>query len=1431
MNCKTWMLKLILLGLVTLPVFQKSSEASEIPARTQASGVYEEIFTTHVAKRYVDRTVWDTWNSELRLGRYDAVSQGCPALAIDTENNAFVVWTDSENGISRIYAQLLDMEGNRVWAHDVQVSSSSALPTACPVVAIDSSGSAVIAWMDSRNGNSDVYMQRLSRDGSQLWSMDVRVNKDASSNYRFSPTVTSGNNQIIVAWTDSRNLNNDQNFDIYAQQLNLDGDQLWSQDVRVNRDTGAFGQEDPAVAIDRSGNTVVVWSDRRDYPANIYAQRLDSTGRHIWLNDVKANISGDDKSDPAVVVDMNGDAVIVWEEEVNDFANLSDIYMQRINAAGIHQWSQDIKVGDNVGLSIDPAIGIDIQGNATIAWTDLPENNLANVFAQRVTRSGQRVWEQYLIIHNATARYGKSAIAVYANGDFVVAWEDLRLGKGDIYAKRISATAVSLWLHAVRVNDDLGMAEQILPAVSIVENGNAVVAWSDSRNGVNAVYMQRIDSFGNKLWLQDLKVSSNESVVSSAPAIAADRNGNVIVVWADERNGRYNDLIYAQRVDISGNLLWEQDILVGGDTMGMVFSESPDIAIDAGGNAIVVWQGNCSHAGTFIFMDKIDSLGNRLWAQPTPVSRPSLPQKNVISTPLSADTNPRLALDNTGSAVVVWMFSAMDHDKDVYAQRVGPAGNPLWGSPVEVAYDLDYTDQSYPVIVTDGDNSVFVAWSDNAIYSQRLDQNGNRLWPQDQRINDIVGTEGNKNIVAKENEAIWIVWEDSRNGDLDIYSQKINRNGDRLWTQDICVNCSSSNQKNPTIALHNEDVVVVWEDDRANNADLYIQKTGALGMPIWDTEIQVVTPDMFYLPEGTAESNTIDGITENIQAASLIADHQLNGGHIAFLLTNDGGTHWAEVTPGVTHVFTSTGSDLRWRAVLTGDPLWRHRSPVVHSLRIEYSSQILNTDDYEPDDTCAQARPVAVNGALQAHTLHQYADADWVWFEAAAGKDYVVQATAIESNADLKLELYDQCGQPPVPPDDEDTLGNDARLVFTAPVAGVYYIKATNTDPLSYGADTEYRLSVRVRQAAPLVVIVAGRNNSGSLDANIRFMGDQAYRTFRRLGVPRENLRYLSVGANRDADQDGYLDVDGVPSWLNMRYAIQDWPRERGLGLGVPFYLYLVDHGGTDYYCALSCTDYVAETLKERVSAADLHLWLSNLEATTGADEINVIIEACHSGSFIDVTSYGLAHISGHNRVIIASTGSDKDAYPSEHGGYFSDAFFTTFGDNADLWTAYEAGRTATQRKPQTPWLDDNGDAVADGRDGALARGRGLLALGEGSIPIVQNLTVSEVQDASATLQVIALDDVAVVTATVEIFPPGFTIPEVPEGETPVLNIERVRLSATGNGTFEGTYTGFTEQGIYRLVAYVWDSDGNLSLPHLVVVGDVQVFLPLVLRN
>jgi hypothetical protein len=112
-------------------------------------------------------------------------------------------------------------------------------------------------------------------------------------------------------------------------------------------------------------------------------------------------------------------------------------------------------------------------------------------------------------------------------------------------------------------------------------------------------------------------------------------------------------------------------------------------------------------------------------------------------------------------------------------------------------------------------------------------------------------------------------------------------------------------------------------------------------------------------------------------------------------------------------------------------------------------------------------------------------------------------------------------------------------------------------------------------------------------------------------------------------------------------------------------------------------------------------------------------------------------------------------------------------------------------------------------------------------------LQVGEVSESGvATITAQVRDDVAVMTVTVEIYPPGMTVPDTEEGEMPKLPVDRLVLrDDDGDGVYEVSYGGFTEEGLYRLVAYAWDNDENLSLPRRATAGEQKTYLPMMIRD
>jgi len=1397
----------------------------QVPAAPDETGVYTEDFTTYTAKGYTDKVEWDIWAHTLHLQLIDGTSQADPAMARDGSDNIIMVWQDFRSGNGDIYAQKVDVDGSKLWAADVRVDSDSGIADqGTPAVVVDGSGNAIVVWADERNGNSDIYAQKLDGGGNRVWAADVRVDSDSgTATQRFPAMALDGSGDAIVVWGDYRNGNGD----IYAQRLDGSGSRLWVSDRQVNSDSGTAWQDFPTVAVDGNGAAVVAWEDRRGGRWDIYAQRLDEDGDRLWAGDVCVNFDTGTAGQhwPAVAVDGSGNAVVVWIDERN---GTWDVYAQRLDGSGNRLWGGDGRVNFGSGMAdhcIPPAVAVDGGGNAIVVWEDKRDDRW-DIYAQKLDGGGSRLWAADVRVKSNIGTAGDwspPSVVVGRNGNAAVAWKDSRNGKWDIYAQELDGSGNPLWAADVRINSDNGTADQQYPDVAVDGSRNAFVVWGDLRNGDRDIYLQKLDGSGNRLWAADVRVNSDSSTKGQyRPAVAVDADGNAAVVWEDYRSG--NGDIYVQRFDGNGNRLWVADVRVNSDG-GIADQQNPTVAVDGNGNVVIVWQDQRDGGGD-IYVQKLDAGGHLLWVAEVRVNSDS---------GTAWQDHPAVALDGNANAIVLWMDDRNGH-QDIYAQKLDRNGNRLWAAEVRVNSDGGTAEQQYPAVAVDGSGNAVIAWEDwrsgnGAVYAQKLDGSGSKLWAADVRVNSesvtagewsppTIGVDGSGNAV--------VTWKDERGGSDGIYAQRLDRGGSRLWGTDVRVNSGGgmADRWSPAVAVDGSgSAVVAWTDERDNGRSIYAQRINTVGGKAWLADLRVACLDRFYFRNGTVQSRTVDGVAGNVRNATIMVDYQANGGGVQFYLTNSGGSNWFSVIPGVTHVFTTAGSDLRWRAVLTADPLWP-RTPVVNSLRIEYSTQSPYADNYEGDDTCVQARAIGVNGASQAHTFHQRADADWVWFDVISSTTYIVQTANPQANADTTLELRRTCPQPPLKLDD-NAFGREARITWQATFSGTVYAKVANHDAGVYGPETGYDLSVRTFVQAPVAVIVGGHDDVYTLQANIDYAGDMAYRTFLNSGVPKANIRYFSPNPDRDVDGNGlHDDIYATVTITDVREAVQDWPRERGVQLGVPFYVYLVDHGHYD--------QFLAEGAAHKVWAADLDLWLSNLEATSGADNINVILEACHSGSFIDVTALGPAEVSGRNRVVIASTSSGLNAYASLEGAYFSDVFWTGVGQNQDLKTAFERGKQAVQATglSQQPWLDDNGDAVADGRDGALARSRGLSIPLAGRPPAIDWMRVGPVSGGQATIQAQVRDDFGVSGVWVEVYAPGFEEPEpTVDGTMPVLDVPTRTLALVEGDLFGVTYDGFTQTGEYRLVVYAQDGDGNQALPQVAETWTWRVYLPLVIQS
>jgi len=117
-------------------------------------------------------------------------------------------------------------------------------------------------------------------------------------------------------------------------------------------------------------------------------------------------------------------------------------------------------------------------------------------------------------------------------------------------------------------------------------------------------------------------------------------------------------------------------------------------------------------------------------------------------------------------------------------------------------------------------------------------------WSNDPRINTpistAVGEQNFQQTTTDGNGGAIIVWQDSRAGtwlSYGIYAQRVDANGNVLWTQDgVAIHTGEYQHYGPQIVSDGAGgAIIAWHDKRNNGdlGDLYVQRIDATGAPQW----------------------------------------------------------------------------------------------------------------------------------------------------------------------------------------------------------------------------------------------------------------------------------------------------------------------------------------------------------------------------------------------------------------------------------------------------------------------------------------------------------------------------------------------------------------------------------------------------------------------
>jgi len=588
-------------------------------------------------------------------------TQYSPQVVSDGAGGAVVAWTDAGD----IRAQRVDSQGAFLWPYLAGLPVSVAPTTEwIQQIAPDGAGGAMITWQDTGiDGLYDLYAQRVTAAGALAWGGSVPICRAIGlQEYdEVIPDLTGGG---IVVWQDRRSgpfAPSFVGYDIYAHRVDGAGTLLWNPNGTVVA-APAVPQSAPAIAPDGLGGAVVAWEDHRDAcDGDIYVQRLDASGgRHAGLDGRLVCGAVGSQQGPQVCSDGAGGGIVVWTDERSGNA---DIYAQRVNDTGVSLWPPS----HGIPVCIDPdpqshAVIVACEsGGAIIVWYD-QRGGGDQIFAQKVTSAGAIApgWpvNGLAVITGIVSQQFSPQVASDGADGCIVAWEDMRSGKADIYVQRIDQLGVRQWLASGQpVCTAVG--DQLDPRLVIDGAKGAIVTWEDYRAGNIDIYAQRVKAGGAPSWPVDGIPVDADADIQKQPVLAADGSGGAILAWRDEGGIAFH--VDAQRLNSSGTLLWAPSgvpVCIGPGPQ-----EDPVITADGAGGAVVAWHDAGGGSGD-IHAQRLDASGAAHCGS-CGVTVCAAPENQYAAV---------IAPDGVGGAIMAWTDPRSVHvgDQEIYAMRLAP---------------------------------------------------------------------------------------------------------------------------------------------------------------------------------------------------------------------------------------------------------------------------------------------------------------------------------------------------------------------------------------------------------------------------------------------------------------------------------------------------------------------------------------------------------------------------------------------------------------------------------------------------------------------------------------------------------------------------------------------------------------------------------------
>ncbi|MDZ4831368.1 MAG: dockerin type I repeat-containing protein [Phycisphaerae bacterium] len=436
------------------------------------------------------------------------------------------------------------------------------------------------------------------------------------------------------------------------------------------------------------------------------------------------------------------------------------------------QWSTDPAVNTPIctaaGDSVQPKIVSAPDGGTYVSWFDNRVGGY-DVYLQRLDADGNAVWPLNGILIadrslSSTEDYGACSDG---QGGVVLAFGDDRFGGVKTTVTRVDPNGVQVWGPNGKQVSTLNVNS---PTVALSGDGRIVAAWIEG----NATALQRLELDGTMVWAVPVALTAAGAQLWVAD-LQSGGGTSVIASMVRQTGFAGAKTLRAQKIDASGALLWGAPHVSVFTTGSLQFANFPNFVPDGAGGAVFSFY---TTGPLQSFAQRIDSAGNLLFG---------VNGAGVTTTTTRERTGPAVAFDPTTQRTYVAWEERIPSTSNYgcSAQAFDATGTRLWGANGSVLLPVaaNFGVREVEAKVFDCDPTFLfvrdVAFNNGTIFAARMTAGGAPIWAGSPVTvcSTRTGHSRLETAIAANGASLVAVWEDSRNGNQDLYGDALRSDG------------------------------------------------------------------------------------------------------------------------------------------------------------------------------------------------------------------------------------------------------------------------------------------------------------------------------------------------------------------------------------------------------------------------------------------------------------------------------------------------------------------------------------------------------------------------------------------------------------------------------------------------------------------------------